>query len=144
MINDRGYANIFQTNQSSDVVYGLVYTLTPDDEQRLDVNEGVPVAYTKEMLSIEFWALAPGATADFGQASEEKRLLLYIDRERVKDDEPKKEYVHRINMGVRDAVAIGMPRSYVDEVIRKFIPAEGDQEAKILAEKQATRFEDEC
>ena len=144
MINDRGYANIVQTNHPSDVVYGTVYTLTEADEERLDLNEGVPDAYTKETIPIEFWALAPGEKADFGgRAGEEQRLLVYIDRKRVEDDKPKAEYIHRVNMGVSDAVRIGMPQSYVDDVIRKFIPAEGDEEAKLMAEKQATRFENE-
>ena len=144
MINDRGYANIVQTDHSSDVVYGLVYILTEDDEEHLDINEGVPVSYTKEMIPIEFWALASGEKVDLGQGSEKKQLLVYIDRTRVEDDKPKAEYIHRINMGVQDAVQIGMPQSYVDDVIRKFIPAEGNKEAKLMAEKQALRFEDEC
>ncbi|CAF9930809.1 MAG: hypothetical protein HETSPECPRED_007714 [Heterodermia speciosa] len=143
MVNDRGYANIVQTDHSSDVVYGLVYTLTEDDEKRLDVNEGVPIAYTKEVLPIEFWALAPGEKADFGQDSEKKQLLVYIDRIRLEDDKPKAEYIHRVNMGVQDAVQIGVPQSYVDDMIRKFIPAKGDEKDKLMAEKQATSFEDE-
>lgn len=44
-----------------DVVYGLVYSLTPSDEQALDLNEGVPYAYTKQMLSVKFWASADGS-----------------------------------------------------------------------------------
>ena len=143
MINDRGYANIVQTNHPSDVVYGLVYTLTEDDEEHLDINEGVPISYTKETIPIDFWALASGEKADFGKGGEKKQLLVYIDRKRVEDDNPKAEYIHRINMGVQDAVQIGMPQSYVDGVIRKFIPAEGGKEAKLMAEKQALRFEDE-
>lgn len=143
IINDRGYANIVETNSASDVVYGLVYTLTEEDEKRLDVNEGVPYAYTKEMIPMDFWSLKPGEKMDLAQGSQKEQLLVYIDRERVKDDRPKAEYVHRINMGVRDAVQIGMPQTYLDDVIRKFIPAEGDQNARVLAEKQALLFEDE-
>lgn len=143
IINDRGYANIVETSSVSDVVYGLVYTLTADDEKRLDVNEGVPYAYTKETIPIDFWSLTLGEKVDLDQGSQKKMMLVYIDRERVEDDKPKAEYVHRINMGVHDAVKIGMPQPYVDDVIRKFIPAEADQKAKDLAEKQALQFEDE-
>ena len=143
MINNRGYANIVETNSTSDVVYGLVYRLTQKDEDRLDVNEGVPIAYTKEMIPIDFWPLDAGEKVDFSSSGETKDLLVYIDRERVKDDKPKTEYIHRINMGVADAVKIGMPQDYVDDVIRKFIPAKGDEKAKIMAERQALQFEDE-
>jgi gamma-glutamylcyclotransferase len=57
IINDRGYANVVVVSSStsssstptksepkskySDVVYGLVFSLTPPDESRLDRNEGV-------------------------------------------------------------------------------------------------------
>jgi hypothetical protein len=69
LINDRGYANVVELNTTStstgatdaaathdDVVYGMVYTLTSDDEDKLDKNEGVPIAYTKEMLECDFWS----------------------------------------------------------------------------------------
>ena len=63
IINDRGYANVVEVADSNstsmspydDVVFGLVYSLEAEDEKRLDKNEGVPVAYTKEMLQCEFW-----------------------------------------------------------------------------------------
>lgn len=147
IINDRGYANIVQTNDSLDLVYGLVYTLTPDDEERLDRNEGVPRAYTKEITPIEFWPLKDGEKVDFGDSDctgIKKDLLVYIDRVRVESDKPKAEYIHRMNLGVHDAVKIGMPQAYVDNAIRQFIPAEGNGEAKAVAEKQALWFEDEC
>ena len=147
MINARGYANVVQTNNPSDVVFGLVYALTADDEEQLDCNEGVPWAYTKEYIFVEFWPLKSGEKVDIasgvGKGSEKKETLVYIDRRRVEDDKPKPEYVHRINMGVQVAVKIGLPQGYLEDVIRKFIPAEGDEEAKAMAERQALVFEDE-
>ncbi|KAL8688808.1 MAG: hypothetical protein Q9218_005373 [Villophora microphyllina] len=144
IINGRGYANIVQTTDPSDLVYGLVYSLTEKDEQRLDVNEGVPYAYTKEFITADFWSLEAGQKVDLaGKSSEKKELLVYIDRKRVEEAKPKAEYVYRINMGLCDAVEIGMPQTYVNSVIRRFIKAEADQEAQVVAEKQAARFEDE-
>lgn len=151
IINGRGYANIVQTSNPTDVVYGLVYALTEEDEKRLDVNEGVPWAYTKEYMAVGFWPLKRGEKVDIASGSSEggegKVLLVYIDRKRVEDDVPNAEYVHRINMGLRDAVKIGLPLAYVDDVIRKFIPAEGEEEeeAKVMAiaGRQALVFEDE-
>ncbi|KAL8732434.1 MAG: hypothetical protein Q9181_003969, partial [Wetmoreana brouardii] len=93
IINIRGYANIVETNNPSDVVYGLVYTLTEDDEEELDFNEGVPYAYTKEYISTDFWSLASGGNVDLasgtGQGAEKKELLVYIDRKRIEDAKPK-------------------------------------------------------
>jgi gamma-glutamylcyclotransferase len=45
IINDRGYANVVQTSEKKDVVWGLVYRLQAEDERRLDLNEGVPVCH---------------------------------------------------------------------------------------------------
>lgn len=53
-INERGYANVVKSSSSStDRVEGLLYTITPSDEARLDLSEGVAFGcYEKEMLSV--------------------------------------------------------------------------------------------
>ena len=106
----------------------------------------MPWAYKKEIIPIDFWPLKAGEKMDFGDSDgtgTKKDLLVYINRERVEAAKPKAEYIHRINLGIRDAVKIGMPQAYVENVIRQFIPAEGDEEAKAVVEKQALWFEDE-
>ena len=146
IINNRGYANIVSSEDSSDVVYGLVYSLMVADEAQLDINEGVPEAYTKEFLKATLWTEKGGEHVDTqggelgGQA---KELLVYIDRERTNDDKPKQEYVYRMNMGIKDALAKGVPQDYIDRVIRRFIPQESSDGAHELANRQAMRFEDE-
>lgn len=165
LINDRGYANVVEIDTSSpspfnttaptsDVVYGLVYTLTPTDESRLDRNEGVPIAYTKELLPCTFWSGTTSTPVDVSKppTDEERKMLVYIDRERTAPSEPKEEYVYRMNKGIDDALALGVPKKYVDEVMRKFIPeggsggdgdGNGDGEVAAKALRQATQFEDE-
>ncbi|KAI4264432.1 MAG: hypothetical protein L6R42_000457 [Xanthoria sp. 1 TBL-2021] len=124
IINRRGYANIVQTDSSSDVVYGLVYSLTGEDEKQLDLREGVRWAYTKEITPIDFWSGKPGERVDLDRTPETKQLLVYIDRKRMDDGVPDIEYMDRVNMGVRGAVQRGMPLTYVYDVIRKSIPAD--------------------
>ena len=50
-------------------------------------------------------------------------------------------------MAVRDAVERGMPKKYVKDVMRNFIPDDGESEGRKslegFARKQASRFEDE-
>jgi gamma-glutamylcyclotransferase len=116
LINTRRYANIVKSPE--DIVYGLVYEISPSDEASLDRAEGVPRAYTKEMMEIELQSAASG----------EKSLvqnLVYIDRRRLEEGEPWEEYIHRMNMGINDAAARGMPRWYIDKYMRRYIPAEG-------------------
>lgn len=128
-----------QNGNYSTQVWGLVYSLQASDEARLDRNEGVPVAYTKEMLECDFWAADvedddPGDGASrtaevlLGKKPGKVDMLVYINRDAVTPSEPKDEYIHRMNMGIRDAVKAGVPEEYVKEVMRKFIPESKDEE----------------
>jgi hypothetical protein len=156
IINSRGYANIVELPKESSLrtrseAWGLVFYLTPSDEARLDKNEGVPVAYTKENLRVDFWRhkLEEGKVriniGDEKPVPEE--TLVYIDRGRVQEAKPKEEYVVRMNKGIEDALAFGVPEAYVEEVMRKFIPAvkdgKVDEQIARKAEEQALRFVDE-
>ena len=166
IINERGYANIVQLSRkdsSTDIdhrpaplaydheVWGLVYTLHPPDEERLDRNEGVPIAYTKETLACDFWPSlnSSSAGANISTKPKEVDMLVYINREMVEEDDPKEEYVYRMNMGIKDAIRGGVPREYVERVMRRFIPdvdvdgEEGDGEVLEVARRQALEFEDE-
>lgn len=173
IINDRGYANVVERRDTAeaadqaaaeagaeagnsnaataaDAVYGLVYSLQPPDEARLDVNEGVPEAYTKETLGVDFWASDPRVEdgwVDVSGPAQGRDALVYIDRKRVAESRPRREYVYRMNMGIRDAVKMGVPGGYVDAVMRKFIPDEGEGrekgEVERVAMKQALNFVDE-
>jgi gamma-glutamylcyclotransferase len=170
LINDRGYANVVEQAaaaasqvrlplelepQAQAVLapsdsapnYGLVYALSHADEARLDVNEGVPVAYTKEYLSCAFWPGAADGHVDVEKPPAETRdMLVYIDRKRMTADKPRDEYVYRMNRGIEDATARGVPGDYVSGVMRKFIPEEGKGQREGMrgfAETQAQRFRDE-
>lgn len=72
-------------------------------------------------------------------------MLVYIDRNRTVDAKPKKEYVYRMNMGILDALSEGVPKGYVEGVLRRFVPAEqrDEEDVRALAEKQALAFKDE-
>ena len=115
IINTRRYANIIQS--SEDLVYGLVYEISPSDEASLDRAEGVPRAYTKETMEVE---LQPAVSGEKSLV----QCLVYIDRKRVEEGEPWEEYIHRMNMGINDAAARGLPKWYIDKYMRRFIPTE--------------------
>jgi gamma-glutamylcyclotransferase len=171
IINERGYANVVEikpmtklrrnavdlgvpeawqwTGKYESQVWGLVYSLQPSDEQRLDRNEGVPVAYTKEMLRCDFWPASENQVDGSSEPAKmywsklkKKGLLVYINRDAVTPSKPKEEYVYRMNMGIKDAIKEGVPQGYVEEVMRKFIPEmEGEGEVMEVAKKQAAEFE---
>jgi gamma-glutamylcyclotransferase len=160
-INQRGYANVIP--DSNCAVSGLCYLLSPNDEARLDRNEGVPTAYEKkseyvvlhtaradlvgrkvtEILSSDVLsAMAESrvredsrrmnSTNSTGQHApprpreaengEYVQALVYVSPF-TEDGEPREEYIHRMNYGIADAVALGMSERYVNERMRKVIPA---------------------
>jgi gamma-glutamylcyclotransferase len=166
IINERGYANVVEIDEPTrqrqrqnavdlsyaafdqeaamkwkgdyeNQVWGLVYSLQSSDEARLDRNEGVPFAYTKEMLECDFWPAGDDRNGSSkledvtGEKPEKRDMLVYINRDAVTPSEPKEEYVYRMNMGIRDAVKEGVPEGYVREVMRKFIPeVRGEEEVR--------------
>ncbi|KAL2260673.1 hypothetical protein VTK26DRAFT_5241 [Humicola hyalothermophila] len=127
-------------------VWGLVYELSSEDEARLDVNEGVPFAYEKRTVPVEFWpvdalegpraggvkALDDGAAVVDGAGKVVQAkvvdMLVYVDFKRcVGGHLPRREYVVRMNRGIEDALREGVPRRYVDSVLRRWVPAEGEE-----------------
>ncbi|KAK1758553.1 gamma-glutamylcyclotransferase [Echria macrotheca] len=151
MINSRGYANVAGTESDADVVWGLIYELPPADEARLDINEGVPYAYEKRMIEVEFWDKGTlpvdNTTMPPPPPKRVVEMLVYIDFVRRDGDgnKPQPEYVHRMNEGIRDALREGVPRDYIDSVLRKYIPVEdeADDAARDLSLRQAVSFVDE-
>ncbi|KAI9727501.1 MAG: hypothetical protein M1828_006443 [Chrysothrix sp. TS-e1954] len=132
MIMERGYANVVFSDPKEghvpkkeaprDSVYGLLYELNAADEAALDQNEGVPWAYTKENTTTHVWWPVDGAKVNVNGTSSTATTLVYIDKKRIKDSQPKDEYIARMNHGINDAVEKGVPQKYVDDVMRKFIP----------------------
>ena len=136
-------ANVILSRNSEDEVYGLVYDLTSSDEDRLDRNEGVPSSYTKEIIAIDFWESKDGKAVDVRSQAMKKSVLVYIGRKSVLHDKPQEEYIHRMNMGIKDAVdGAGIPLSYVQKFIRPFIPVQGQKEGEELARKPTMNFEE--
>lgn len=152
IINKRGYADIVEIEKEKldspqaykDEVWGLVYSLQEQDEDNLDMNEGVPIAYTKENLTVDYWHAQPNnKPPNMKEKPEEVDMLVYINRKMTRPDKPKEEYVYRMNMGIKDAVKEGMPQEYVDKVMREFISDKEDEAVEEVARKQALVFEDE-
>lgn len=118
IICKRGYANLVPSK--GDIVYGLVYKLTKEDEEKLDVNEGVSGgAYSKKQLSVLLFAEERGEND-----SNEGRIiegLVYVNDLMVEESTPNEEYVHRMNIGINDATRMGVPQWYIDLFLRPFI-----------------------
>lgn len=109
IIGERGYANVIPSpnpphpltlkgkplppanDTEEDHVIGMLYTLLPTDEEKLDLAEGVPFAYVKQMHDV---SLLDGEGKETG---ERRKALVYVDVERTGEGVCKEEYVGRIN-----------------------------------------------
>lgn len=141
-------------------VWGMMYSLEEEDEKLLDEREGVPVAYGKEWIECEFWTVPEVAAssssreedvtqekegeedtttaekkkkrkpADITKRPGKEKMLVYINREMTDEGEIRKEYISRMNCGIKDAVKEGLPREYVEQVLRRWIPADGEEGEK--------------
>lgn len=112
-ISTRRYANVVPSK--GDIVYGLIYKLSEDDEGKLDGYEGVPYSYVKKTLPLS-WVKGSGVKEGTFDG------LVYVDVVRLQTGEPHTEYIHRMNMGINDAIQEGVPKEYIDKYLRPFIP----------------------
>ncbi|TFK42319.1 hypothetical protein BDQ12DRAFT_676005 [Crucibulum laeve] len=114
IISLRRYANVIPS--PGDIVYGLIYELSEQDERNLDKFEGVAIgSYEKEIIPVDF--IAQGAAQ-----STVINALVYVDR-RQGESTPWEEYIYRMNMGIADGLDHGIPKSYIEKYLRPFIPA---------------------
>ncbi|KAK8142367.1 hypothetical protein G3M48_008883 [Beauveria asiatica] len=146
IINSRGYANILPpcspcssstttttttTEDDDDGVYGLLYLLPPRDEESLDRFEGVPHAYEKLRCEVRWVRDGDGKllAGEEGEEEEEEqkgrgepvKALVYVDERRTEDGTPAKEYVGRMERGIKDAVRNwGLDEGYANRVMRKW------------------------
>lgn len=128
-----------------DTVFGVLYEMDEADETLLDGYEGVdvqappsrqaekvPVAVRpKEQArgSYNKWYV-PATVVQWLDEEQRRRwengpqttTLVYVDEENVRVDQPKAEYIPRMNRAMTEAESIGFPKKWVDEVMRNFIP----------------------
>lgn len=97
-------------------VYGLIYALQPEDEERLDMYEGVPEDYGKERLGVEVWEAGP-----LSGPGEVMNVLVYVDGLRTTEGVIRDEYVLRMRRAFREAAEKGLPREWMEGVFgRRF------------------------
>ena len=91
----------------------MLYEISPENEIALDVYEGYPVSYGKEIADIKV------VSAD--ESEKTVNAIVYIDK-RNKEGVPKEEYIKRMNYAIADALAEGIPNEYIETYLRRFVP----------------------
>jgi cation transport regulator ChaC len=91
-----------------------MYELTAQDVQYLNTYEGSH--YERQTIPVK---LINKEDLHHKHAVES---LVYVDVERKSESQPMKEYIHRMNMAIADALQEGIPSDYLDKYLRAFIP----------------------
>ena len=160
IICERGYANVVPVartansnataNGCNDVVWGVLYNMSSEDEATLDLYEGHNEARNPEptanpevegrvckpylqgewdynklylTMTITRWLRDPreyGVDADMAVQSE-VRALVYVDEDRMGDGEIAAGYTGRMNRGIREAVRLGLDEDWVGRVVRRWV-----------------------
>jgi len=199
-INQRGFANVTRSREPKAFVEGLCYRLTRDDENKLDRSEGVPMAYQKKVLKVEFFAATPeligrdvtdiisarelsGTYLSSEGADERVRInqskshfmerdlmafsdtlahlnapmderaiahgenhsvsamaMVYLSETHVKPGLPWDEYIRRMELGIRDALQLGVSLSYLlDSICPKLQQGRGSRTTQSKGVKTTAR-----
>jgi hypothetical protein len=184
IICKRGYANVLpprvidhgtdkdtdsleepMDEDDKDVIWGILYDMTPEDLQTLDRFEGIdrsapkaapdhPIDSTTRpyeqgegdynkwnvFVTVTKWldedyrkkyhgfhntiTGADGTVGFVGGDHAQQRVLLYVDEHNTTEGPPKLEYITRMNRAIRESVELGLPKDWVEQVMRKSIPKE--------------------
>jgi len=118
-------------------VYGMVYELGPEDEERIDT--GVEKQCSKESSWMELWSAkdqhgdsATDQKVNIMKKPRRVRVVFYVDRTNVADGKAiyDAKYAYKLAQGVRDARDAGIPETYLDQCVRPYLPKVEDAELK--------------
>lgn len=128
IINETGYANMIP-GSPDDEVWGTLCFLSRRDEMALDESEGVPWLYEKMKLKVKRVPQdIAGAEWRAHDAGEEIEATAYVDAQRLTEGKIEKEYVTWVKKAIEDAKLCGMPDSYAEKYIRRFLPVKTEDD----------------
>ncbi|KAK2754722.1 hypothetical protein FQN54_006855 [Arachnomyces sp. PD_36] len=160
-----GTANSQSDEDDKDVVWGVLYDMTPEDLRTLDMYEGIDRSAPKTspdhpcdsisrpyeqgngdynkwnvLVTVTKWldedhrkkyhgysntiTGADGTVGFVGGDHAQQRVLVYVDEHHTEEGPPKEEYIVRMNRAIRESVELGIPKDWIDKVMRRSIPEE--------------------
>ena len=130
MINETGYANIIPGNDE-DEVYGSLCFLPRRDELALDESEGVPWLYEKKTVKVTR-LLSDEEEKEYGGQVPEVEAMTYVDVQRLTEGKIEREYIVWIKKAIEEGTKCGMPASYAEKYIKRFLPTDYDPNPNIM------------
>jgi len=121
IINETGYANIIPGNPD-DEVWGSLCFLSHRDETALDESEGVPWLYEKKKLKVQRMPQQQAGAEWRVDEGEEVEAVVYVDVQRLTEGRVERQYVVWVKKSIEDAKLCGLPESYAEKYINRFLP----------------------
>lgn len=95
----------------------------------LDESEGVPWLYEKMKLRVKrVLQNIAGEEWRASDAGQEIEATAYVDVQRLTEGKIEKEHVTWVRKAIDDAKRCGMPESYAEKYIHKFLPIRNDND----------------
>jgi gamma-glutamylcyclotransferase len=129
IVNQTGYGNIIPS--PGDQVYGSLCFLSYRDEKALDESEGVPWLNEKHTLKVRRLIQKEGSE-EWVPDEADVEATAYVDVQRQTEGHIEREYVVWIRKSIEDGEKLGMPPSYAEKYLNKYLPSERGQEADIV------------
>lgn len=120
IISESGFGNIVRGTED-DIVYGSLYFLTRQHEEALDQSEEVPWWHKKMTLKVR--RVAPGNEGEANSTeADDLEVTTYVDIDRTKEGIISKEYLVWMRKAIADGLKCGVPQSYFEKYVQKFLP----------------------
>jgi hypothetical protein len=119
--------------EDNERAYGTLYELGPGDEERLDAD--MDKAYSKQNATVELWSFEDQGghhKVDILKRARRVKAIFHADRDRTTDAKGKcsPSIAYRMAQGVRGLSEMGVPKGYLDECVRSYLPTTDNSDAK--------------
>jgi gamma-glutamylcyclotransferase len=160
-INERGVANMVESapppyspatarwlgplmggdgsgREDNERVYGTVYELGPGDEERLDA--AMDKSHSKQSSWVELWSFEEQGgnhKVDILKRARRAKVVFQVDRDHTTDAKGKcsPSIAYRMTQGAHDLADMGVPKGYLDECVRSFLPTTDSSDAKLAVQQ---------
>lgn len=136
VISEVGFGNIVP-GAADDEVWGTLSFLTAQHEAALDKSEEIDWWHQKQKVKVRrVTPLKDSADSSGSQEGDGDKVeaTTYIDVKRTGEGVISKEYLVWMRKAIEDGLQIGVPKSYVDKYMKKYLPENEDvgREEKIM------------
>jgi hypothetical protein len=124
--------------EDNERVYGTVYELGPGDEEHLDA--AMDKSYSKQSSWVELWSFEDQGgnhKVDILKRARRAKAIFHVNRDHVTDAKAKcaPSVAYKMSQGIHDLMDMGVPKGYLDECVRSYLPTIDNSDAKLAVQQ---------